>query len=225
MLVRRFPETFPGVYTATFMTRTGFGVAVTPLRDWVVGDAITRGLWILLASVALVFIVAAANVANLFLVRLDARRREIAMRVALGAARGQLAVHFLAEGLVLSAAAATLGVALAVVGLRALLASAPDGIPRLGEVALSWPSVVVAAGLALVTGVVFALVPIASARVNVLALREGSRTLTAESPAPCRAWCPRCQSGGARARAARGCRTDGKELSKPARRPRWVRCP
>jgi putative ABC transport system permease protein len=177
-LVRRFPEIFPTAYSEKFMKNTGFSAAVTPLRDWVVGDVVTRALWILLASVALVFLVAAANVANLFLVRLDARRREIAMRMALGAARGHLAAHFLAEGIVLSLTAAALGVVLAFAGLSALLAGAPEGIPRLSEVRLGASGVAVAVLLAIVTGAVFALVPIARARVDVQTLREGSRTLT-----------------------------------------------
>src|SRR5688500_13454325 len=176
--VERFPEIFPSVYSERFMQNTGFSVAVTPLREWVVGDVVTRALWILLGSVALVFLVAAANVANLFLVRFDARRREIAMRMALGAGRAHLTAHFLAEGLVLSFAAAALGVALAYAGLGALLAAAPAGLPRLDEVQLGWQSIVVAIGLALVTGVVFAVVPIMNAKVDVQTLREGSRTLT-----------------------------------------------
>ena len=177
-LVKRFPEIFPTAYSERFMQNTGFRAAVTPLRDWVVGDVVTRALWILLGSVALVFLVAAANVANLFLVRFDARRREIAMRLALGASRGHLAGHFLAEGLVLSLAAAALGVVLAYAGLGGLLAAAPAGLPRLAEVHLGWASVAVAVVLAVATGIVFTLVPIANAKVDVRTLREGSRTLT-----------------------------------------------
>jgi predicted permease len=171
-LVARFPETFPSVY------RKPWHVTVIPLRDSVVGDVITRALWILLGSVGLVFLVAAANVANLFLVRLEARRRELNMRLALGAGRSHLATHFLAEGLVLSLAAAALGVALAYAGLAGLLGAAPDGIPRLGEVHLGWRSAGVAALLAIITGIVFALIPIMSSKLDVLALREGSRALT-----------------------------------------------
>jgi len=177
-LVRRFPETFPTAYSEAFMTGSGFRAAVTPLRDWVVGDVVTRALWILLGSVALVFLVAAANVANLFLVRLDARRRELAMRMALGAGRSHLATHFLAEGLVLSLAAAALAVVTATVGLRALIALSPEDIPRLGEVHLGWRGVAVAVVLAVITGAIFSIIPIANARLNVLTLREGSRTLT-----------------------------------------------
>ena len=177
--VKRFPEIFPTVYSERFMQNTGFSVAVTPLRQWVVGDVVTRALWILLGSVALVFLVAAANVANLFLVRVDARRREIAMRMALGAGRSHLAAHFLVEGLVLSVAAAALGVMVAYAGLRGMLSAAPSGIPRLDEVHLSASSIAVAIALALVTGVIFALIPMATAKVNVQTLREGSRTLTA----------------------------------------------
>lgn len=177
-LIPRFPEVFPTAYSPRFLEKTGFTVAVTPLRDWVVGDVVTRALWILLGSVALVFLVAAANVANLFLVRLDARRREMAMRLALGAGRTHLAANFLAEGLLLSIIAAALGVGFAYVGLRGLLASAPEGIPRLGEVHLDWRSVIVAGVLAVVTGVVLALIPIVNARLDVRTLREGGRTLT-----------------------------------------------
>jgi predicted permease len=177
-LVRRFPEVFPTVNYGKWMDKMGFRAAVTPLRDWVVGDVVTRALWILLGSVALVFLVAAANVANLFLVRLEARRRELAMRLALGAGRSHLAAHFLAEGVVLSLTAAALGTVLAYIGLHSLVASAPDGIPRLSEVRFGWPSVLVAVALALGTGLVFALIPIANARLDVRTLREGSRTLT-----------------------------------------------
>jgi len=177
-LIARFPEIFPTAYSERFMKNTGFSVAVTPLRDWVVGDVVTRALWILLGSVALVFLVAAANVANLFLVRLDARRRELAVRLALGAGRSHLAAHFLAEGVVLSLVAAALGTLLAYAGLRGLVAGAPDGIPRLTEVHLDLSSIAVAVALAIVTGVFFASIPIASARVDVRTLREGSRTLT-----------------------------------------------
>ena len=178
-LVKRFPEVFPTAYNERFMQSTGFSAAVTPLRDWVVGDVVTRALWILLGAVALVFLVAAANVANLFLVRVDARRREMAVRMALGAARSHLAAHFLIEGLVLSVAAAALGVMVASAGLRGLLSAAPSGIPRLDEVHLSAPSIGVAIALAVVTGVIFALIPMANAKMNVQTLREGSRTLTA----------------------------------------------
>jgi putative ABC transport system permease protein len=177
-LIKRFPETFPTAYRASWMESSGFSVAVTPLRDWVVGDVVTRALWILLGSVGLVFLVAAANVANLLLVRLDARRRELAMRLALGAGRSHIAAHFLAEGLVLSLVAAALGVALASAGLRVLIASAPEGIPRLEQVSLDWRGIGVAVGLAVALGVIFALIPIANARVDVRTLREGSRTLT-----------------------------------------------
>ena len=178
-LVRRFPEVFPTAYSERFMQSSGFTTAVTPLREWVVGDVVTRALWILLASVALVFLVAAANVANLFLVRTDARRREMAMRMALGAGRSHMAAHFLVEGLVLSFTAAAIGVLVAYAGLRGLLSAAPAGIPRLGEVHLAGSSIAVAVLLAIATGVVFALIPMAHAKVDVNTLREGSRTLTA----------------------------------------------
>ena len=162
------------------MQNTGFSAAVTPLRDWVVGDVVTRALWILLASVALVFLVAAANVANLFLVRLDARRREIAMRMALGA--GRVAPRRALPGRRPRAVArgrrvrcrARVRRSRRVARERARRHSAARPRSGSGWHERCWCR----SSLALVTGLVFAVVPIANARVDVQTLREGSRTLT-----------------------------------------------
>src|SRR5262249_50854022 len=106
-----------------------------------------RALWILFASVGLVLLVACSNVANLFLVRSDARHREIAMRRALGAGRLGVARYFLAESTLLSTAGGAVGLALAWGAVRGLVVTGPATLPRLGEVrldgvAVAYPSVV-----------------------------------------------------------------------------------
>src|SRR3979411_1139592 len=142
----RPPELFPNAEPASFIRNTGFHTQVRPLRDAVVGDVMTRALWILFGSVLLVLLIAAANLSNLFLVRLEARRRETAVRAALGADRLHLATQFFAESLLIAVAAAAVAIGLAALGLRVLLAVAPADLPRLAEVSLG------ATGVAFATG-------------------------------------------------------------------------
>jgi putative ABC transport system permease protein len=177
-LTRRMTTEHPEVYDAEFLRKTGFGLLVRPLRDDIVGPAIARSLWIMFASVGVVLLIAAANVASLFLIRIDARRREIALRAALGADRGRLALHFLAESLLLAAGAAAGALVLAFLLLRVVLALAPTNLPRLHEVRFDWPSVAFCAIVALLVGVVFGLLPIVRARFVAGMLREGGRGLT-----------------------------------------------
>src|SRR5437762_1613683 len=113
----------------------GWIATALPLQDAVVGQ-IARTLWILLAAVGLVLLVACSNVANLFLVRSDARRREVAVRQALGAGRHALAGYFLAESGLLSVAGSAIGFGLAWGAMRLLAAFAPVNLPRLEEVHL-----------------------------------------------------------------------------------------
>ena len=173
-----FTRLFPGAYPESFMKETGFTVRVLPLRDAIVGD-VASVLWILLGSVAVVLLIACANVANLVLVRSEARRRELAVRTALGAGRRQLAGVFLVESFLLIGVSVILGILLAGEGIRALLALAPDGIPRLAEVELTWRSVTACAAGALAAGLVFGLLPLARTGGALGALRDGGRGLTA----------------------------------------------
>jgi len=108
---------------------------VTPLKEQIVGQ-ISRALWILLGTVAFVFLIACANVTNLFLVRAEARQKEMAVRAALGARRGGLIGHYLAESALIASAGGVLGLGLTGLGLRALLRTAPPNIPRLHEVTI-----------------------------------------------------------------------------------------
>jgi putative ABC transport system permease protein len=178
-LTERLPERFPEVYNnPDWVKNTGFSTEVVPLRDAVVGERVTRALWTLFAAVGLVLLIAAANVANLFLVRLDARAREIALRTALGADRGHLAWHYLSESLLLAGAAAIAAVGIAQAMLRALLAVAPSDLPRLADVHLGVPGVAFALGVGLLAGLLFGALPLVGARFDLALLREGGRGLT-----------------------------------------------
>ncbi|WP_408891312.1 ADOP family duplicated permease [Myxococcus faecalis] len=176
-LSTRLPELFPLAYTESFMRDTGFTTRVSPLARHVVGDA-DRVLWILLGSVALVLLIACANVANLFLVRSEARSRELAVRTALGAGRRDLAWHALTESLLLCGVAAGLGLVLAHGALSLLVSMEPSGLPRLREIGLDWRGGVFAGGLALLAGVVFGLFPLLGGDKALARLRESGRGLT-----------------------------------------------
>src|SRR6185436_4915659 len=104
-LQKQIEAMWPGVYSKGFI-ESGFAIYVQWLQHQIVGDKVMRALWILFGAVAVVLLIAAANVANLFLVRSDTRRREVAVRTALGAGRRHLAVHFLMESGLLALAAA-----------------------------------------------------------------------------------------------------------------------
>ena len=148
---------------AQYRENAGRGVHLERFDDVVFGPA-RPALRLLLAVVALVLLVACANVANLLLARGTGRAREVAVRSALGAGARRLAGQFLAESLVLTGAAAALGVALAVGGLRLLLALAPAGIPRLDQVAVDGRVLLVTTLIAGLVAVAFSLLPTLQAR-------------------------------------------------------------
>ncbi len=178
-LTARLPEVFPQAEPENFVRSTGFRTQVRPLRDVVVGDVMIRALWILFGSVMVVLFIAAANLSNLFLVRLDARRREMAVRAALGADRVHLAVQLFAESLIIAVAAGALAVLLAAVGLKLLLVYAPSDLPRLAEVHVSAAGVVFALGGAVLTAFVLGLAPLlGKSPLDVGLLREGGRGQT-----------------------------------------------
>jgi putative ABC transport system permease protein len=129
------------------------------LKDMTVGD-VSRGLWILLVSVGLVLMLAIANVANLFLVRSEARQREVAIRVALGAGRSGIARYFFAESALLSIASGIIGLALAWGAVRLLLTLGPSTLPRLGEVRLDGATVAYTFVLSLLAALVFGAIPL-----------------------------------------------------------------
>ena len=130
-----------------------------PLQDEIAGSA-RRVLWLLQAAVGLVLLVACANLANLLLARAEARRREFAVRTALGASRGRLLRQFTAEGVVLSVLGAALGVALARAGVRTLSVAYPQVLPRLADVAVDPAVLGFTMLVSVLTGMAFGLVPL-----------------------------------------------------------------
>jgi len=134
------------------------GLRVTPYKEDVTGE-VASTLWLLLASVGVLFLVACANVANLFLVRAEQRRQEVAVRVALGASRTALVRTFLAESATLALAGGAAGLALARIVTPAILAVAPEGIPRVEHVGVDATVVWFVLGIAMVASLVLGLAP------------------------------------------------------------------
>jgi predicted permease len=134
------------------------GVAVQPLLTDLAGGASTA-LWLLLAAVGAILLIGCVNLANLQLARAVARDRELAVRAALGAGRDRLLGAALADSLVLALLGGVLGIFLSFAGVRAFLAAAPRNLPRLAEIHVSWPVLLGAAALSILTAFVFGLLP------------------------------------------------------------------
>jgi predicted permease len=133
-------------------------VLVEPLTQEVAGR-VSTALWLLLAAVGAVLLIGCVNLANLQLARAVTREREIAVRAALGAGPGRLVWSTLMDSLVLALIGGALGILLSFTGVHLFVAAAPANLPRLNEVHVSWLALLTAAGLSIVTALLFGLLP------------------------------------------------------------------
>ena len=169
-----FPWTMPADWNP--------GVTVVSLRTGLVGDVRSR-LLLLLAAVALVLLIACANVANLTLSRATIRAKEVAIRTSLGAARYRIVRQLLTESVLMSVAGGALGLVLAASGLSLLRSSMPAATPRLTDVSIDWRVLIFTAVLAILTGIVSGLAPaFQTSRTELTdSLKSGSRGSTYSS--------------------------------------------
>jgi predicted permease len=178
----RLPEVYPdagfGFTTRQYVDIASPRMVVRPLRDVVVGD-VGNLLWVLMGVAGFVLLVACANVATLFLMRAEARQREAAVCMALGARSG-LSARLMVEGLLLGAAGAVLGFGVASAAIKVLVGTTAAGIPRLDEVGFDLPLSLTIAGLALLLGLACSLLPVSRLRTLQVSsvLRAGGRAAT-----------------------------------------------
>jgi predicted permease len=176
-LVARFgelgyaPSWFEGIFDG--------GAVVRQLRDYIVGDA-REPLLVVFSTVAFVLLIACSNIANLLLVRAEGRRRENAVRMALGGSRGRLARHIFVESALLAFVGGAFGVLLAYVATDVLVSIGPVSIPRLGEIEVSGTALAFTAVVSAFAALLFGSLPaLGSISVKTMAaLRDGGRSAT-----------------------------------------------
>ena len=177
IVMRTFPA--PPGFSLELFNKANIGPDVHPLKQDVIGQVGTL-LWVLMGSIGLVLLIACANVANLLLVRAEGRQQELTIRAALGATRGQIAGELLLESLVLGLMGSVLGLGLAYGALRVLVAMAPSGLPRVGDIGIDGPVLLFTLGVSLLASLLFGAVPVfkyAGSHAGT-GLREGGRTLS-----------------------------------------------
>jgi len=155
------------------------GPNLRPFKQVLVGD-VGKTLWVLMGSIAMVLLIACANVANLLLVRVEGRRQELAVRAALGAGRARIAGELLFESVILGLLGSALGLGLAYIVLRVLVAMAPAGLPRINEIGINIPVLLFTLGISLFASLLVGSIPILKYAGTHLGtgLREGGRALS-----------------------------------------------
>jgi predicted permease len=174
---RSFPP--PEGFSVKILESAHIAPNLRSLKQDVVGD-VGNVLWVLMGSIAMVLLIACANVANLLLVRVEGRRQELAVRAAMGAGRGRIAADLLFESILLGLMGSLLGLALAYGTLQVLVAMAPTGVPRIHEIGIDVPVLLFTLAITLFSSLLFGSIPIfkyAGARLNT-SLREGGRSLS-----------------------------------------------
>ena len=145
-------------FPADYPVQNGWRVQLLPLKNRIVGT-VRQSLTLLLGAVAVVLLIGCVNVANLVLARAGGRAREMAMRQALGAARGRLVRQLLTESILLSVLGGIAGIALLLASKGLLLRLVPDTLPRLNAISINTPVLIFALAVSVATGIVFGLVP------------------------------------------------------------------
>jgi predicted permease len=177
IVMRTFPA--PPGFSLKLFEQAHIGPNLRPLKQDVVGD-VGKMLWVLMGSIGMVLLIACANVANLLLVRVEGRRQELAVRAALGASRGRIGGELLLESVILGLLGSMIGLGLAYIGLRVLVAMAPTGLPRIHEIGIDATVLLFTLGISLMASVLFGSIPIfkyAGARLST-GIREGGRALS-----------------------------------------------
>jgi predicted permease len=178
MVMQRFP--MPPGFTKPMFEEAKISSNLRPLEKDVTGD-VGRVLWVVFGTVAIVLLIACANVANLFLVRAEGRQQELAIHAALGAGSRRIAWELLSESLFLGIGAGVAGLAIAAFGVRALVALAPSGLPRLEDIGIDGVVLVFTLAVSVVAGLLFGLIPVVKFATPKLAsfLNQGGRLGTA----------------------------------------------
>jgi len=170
------------------LAQAGLRADVKPLKELFV-ENLRQALWVLLGTVGFVLLIACANVANLFLVRAEARQREHALRTAMGASRGDLMRQYLAESVTLAVGGGLLGLVFAWFGIKGLMALAPVSLPQALQIGMDGSVLAYTAVISVAPGILFGLFPMFGyARPELTdALKEGGRSSTGRTAIACAA--------------------------------------